>query len=1060
MESQTGRVTRLLAVCFFLSGMCGLVYEILWLRILSLAFGNTTLATSTILASYMGGLGLGALYFGRKIDAKPVHPVRFYAKLELGVALYAFLTPLLWFLAENINIGFFRLFEPGYVVFSLFKFALAFVLLFLPTFLMGGTLPVVSAFLVKNRSETARYVGLLYALNTFGAVAGVLFSAFFALHTLGLWQTLYLTGAANLAIYFLLRKRDPDNQLWNADKNAAIPSEEKTAAAQDAAPPLSRGQLILLLSGFALSGAVSMIYEVGWTRVLAMVLGSSVYAFAIMLSTFLLGIAFGSWLFSLLARRRKMGWEAFAILEILTGLAVIAGINAFDDLPYWFVRFYKIFHADPLLMDVARFFLTAAVMFVPTLFIGAIFTAFLNCYRREPGISRDVGSAYFANTIGTIAGAATAGFFFIPAIGIQRSLVAGGVTNVAIGILVLLVLRPVNMKRAAAGMTVTVLLLALLLVRLEPWNATVLASDTAVKPDRVAGLSLAEFKDSFKAREILFYKEGMSATVSVARAKDNVSLAVNGKVDASNSDAFTQYMLGHLPMLLHPAPEDVLVIGLGSGSTAAAVASYPAKRIDVAELEEAVVEGSRFFNDLNRNVLLDPRVRLHVNDGRNILLVRPDKYDVIISEPSNPWMAGVANLFALEHFRTMKKRLKPGGVVCQWLHAYSMSVQDLAMIIRTFTTAFDHTQLWAAHFPDFMLIGYDEEPSINVADLERRFDAVPQARKDLSPYGIISGRHLLGSYWVSDAGLRELGHGAQINTDNRPLLEYSAPRHLYELSIDVNFRFVDAMRDRAFTGFISAPSPKDNAALLLDMAEAMVSKGWNVDARDYLERALVLDSSHPKIRLLTGIFAYHAQDYDTARSALETALPLLPDSSLAYYYAALSQGRAGNLDKAIEYLERAVALEPENTEWLKNYADVLFEKGRFDEAGKAYDRLITLKGRDFDALNRQVEIVLKSNNLPAQVLMLDKMIREYSQYAPAYLQLGSIYESAGNFDLARNMFEKFVELVPDREIGWLSLARIGDKTRDDKLLHDSIKKAVKINPELRSNPEIQKLLGS
>lgn len=686
-----------LLTCFFVSGACGLVYEIAWLRVLGLIFGNTTYATSTVLAGYMAGLGLGALSLGKWID-RGGHPVKVYALLEAGVGTYALLTPFLWKLLDLLNIGFYRAFNPSFLTLLLFKFAVAFAVLLLPTFLMGATLPVLSKFFVRQEKETAKKVGLLYALNTFGAVFGVLFSAFFGLQTLGVWQTVILTGILNFAIFgicFYYARRLPA-QTTEAVGLMATPSSSPPAVVGAASPGIATlGPAVswVILATFALSGAVSMMYEIGWTRVLAMSLGSSVYAFSIMLATFLLGIALGSYALGLAAKKIEINLQLFSALQILTGTAGFLSLNVLADMPYLFLQIFRTVKGSLFILEAGKFLLCGLVMLPPTFFIGAIFSCFVHIYRRARPLgstchpcgkysrenltispASELGEAYFANTLGTIFGSVLTGFAVVPALGIQKTLLLAGSLNVGIGILAFFLGRErFQLKRIGvlAGLAAAAWMA---FGMVQPWDRSLLASGIAVHPEHVLNMNRKQLFESMQEREMIFYKEATSATVSVIRFHDNVSIAVNGKVDASNQDTFTQFLLGHLPMLLHPAAEKVLVIGLGSGSTSAAVASHPGvKSIDTVELEEAVVEAAEYFKKLNRNVLEDPRHRLHVNDGRNFVLIHPETYDVIISEPSNPWMAGVANLFSYEHYRTMSRRLRPGGMVCQWLHAYSMS---------------------------------------------------------------------------------------------------------------------------------------------------------------------------------------------------------------------------------------------------------------------------------------------------------------------------------------------------------------------------------------------------
>lgn len=1053
---------QLLLLCFFISGMCGLIYEVAWLRVLSLVFGNTTFATSTILSSYMAGLGFGALYFGNRIDREEVHPLRLYAWLEGGVALYAFLTPFLWQLSEWVSIGFYRGLRPDYLPFNLFKFVLAFALLFPPTFLMGGTLPVVSKFLVREREETARYVGLLYALNTFGAVFGVLFSGFYALYTFGVWQTVYLAGLCNLAIFLVFRNFTEVTGKTVPPKPAGPVPVPKGPGRESSGPGLrpaltSRATLILLIL-FAFSGAVSMMYEIGWTRILAITLGSSVYAFSVMLATFLLGIALGSYLFSLWVRRRRAGLLFFSMMQWVTALFVLIGLNQFDDMPYRFVRIFAWSKGNMLLMDLGKFFLSALIMLVPTVMIGALFTCFIHVYRASVSLGKEVGTAYFANTVGTILGSVATGFWIIPAIGIQKTLMLGAGINAAVGGISFF-LEPSNFRfrrlLTGAGM-LAVLGTAFFMV--EPWNASVIASDVAVKPGQTAGLTKDQFMKVFREREMLFYKEGLSSTVSVVRLKDNVSLAVNGKVDASNGDAFTQYLLGHLPMLLHPDPKKVLVIGLGSGSTMAAVAAYPVEKIDGVELEKAVVEASDFFKDLNRDVLKDPRVHMIVNDGRNFVLLHPEKYDVIISEPSNPWMAGVANLFSLEHFKIMRERLNPGGIVCQWLHAYSMSTEDLNMIIRTFTRGFKHVQLWNSYYPDLMLLGFNEEPVLDLAKIREKWESIPLIRDDLSPHGIANEKALFASFWLGDRTVRDISSRASIHSDNKPLLEFSAPRNLYRDTANENFAFLESVRDFKEMPRIEPPV-LDPIDFKIEMARGLVFKKMYRSVKKLIDEIVQQETEAPSKKVeLEGLLYFYLEDFKAAQASLLEAVNRNPQSAEAHYYLGETFRKEQNPGKARIEFQAAMDLEPRQVKYLQALADTLYEQREFPGALKLYEDILARTGRNFDVFSKVVAIYLEIRPTEEKIAILKQMVKDYPRYAPSYLSLGHLYEDGRMFSEALEAYRKFSEILPDEAGGYINLARVYDQLGRLREMVEAMKTAVKKDPSLADHPEVRKIL--
>ncbi len=1040
---------RFLLTCFFFSGFCGLVYEVIWLRVMSLIFGNTTYATSTVLSSFMAGLGLGALYFGRRIDKKG-NPVLVYAWMEAGVGVYALLTPLLWKLMEWLSVGFYRSIEPSFLQFSLFKFLLAFVCIFPLTFLMGGTLPVISKALIKDSQESAKFVGKLYALNTFGAVCGVLVTGFYALYTFGLWQTTFFAAALNIGIFWLCRKFLKTNDYRFEPQSSQNPEEEITGKLN---PP----QVFLLLFLFGISGGVSMFYEVGWTRILANVLGGTVYAFCVMLATFLLGIALGSYVCGAFVNPRRLNMWAFSLMQMGVAAFVLLGLNEFNEMPFRFISLYRLAKAQALLIEAGKFLFCASVMFLPTFLLGAMFTCFVHIVRRNFPLGRQIGSSYFSNTIGTIVGSLLAGFLFIPTLGVQKTLIWGASLNVFVGIVIFFM---VASYRHWAQTFISMLVVAAVIftgVKVKPWDLTVMTRGLALQPQKVIGNSREDLNKSLREREVLFYKEALNTTVSVVRWRDNIALAVNGKVDASNHDLFTQYFLGHLPMLLHPNPQKVLVIGLGSGSTLAAVASYPVTEIDGVELEKAVVEASDFFKDLNRNVLHDPRVKMFVNDGRNVLLVRPDKYDVIISEPSNPWIAGVANLFSLEHFQLMNRRLNPGGLVCQWVHTYQMSTQDLAMIINTFSKAFGHVQLWSADQYDLMLVGSNEAFAI---DWQRfsKYLKDPIIASDLSSFGTPTPESLLASFWLDDKEIRFLTKEAKVHTDNLPLLEFSAPRNLYAITVPDNYRWLNSQRTYIYPLVNTGSDLNKKADFYFGVARGFLGRKFYIDAKLTSEMAQLLDPQNPLFLEMSGIIDYSIDALDRAEEHLTEALRLDPQLSESQHYLGLVYLKEGKVKEALGYLQKAVSLQPDNSLCLEHYGDALVKDGQFVQALTVYEKLLQERKEDFATLRKIKNIHLRLSPVPVKIEALKRFIKEYPLFDETYLELAQVLQQLQLYPQALAALKKYERLNPNDEKMYIFTAMIFEKLGDKIQMAEALRKAVKIDPALGRQPEIKKVL--
>jgi spermidine synthase len=806
-RSSEGLIERpstagVLLLCFFLSGATGLLYEVVWLRMLGLVFGHTVYAITTVLAAFMAGLGLGSFLFGR-IAARVRRPVRMYGLLEIGVGLSCALVPLLLWLGSFVYVGLHSLLTLSYTAFSLVQFGLAFALLLVPTTLMGGTLPILSQALVRNEDEIGRMVGTLYAVNTFGAMVGVVAAGYWLLPALGNRATVAVAVVGNLAVGVLavaysrrLTRTEaappaPVAEPAGPGAPASDPAMPGPAALEPAVADLGQPEpapadavarsmaVRLTVVALGVSGAVSMIYEVAWSRALALVIGSSTYAFTAMLVAFLLGIAGGAAVYALIWGTRRAMPALFAALQVGIGLAAAFVLLVFERLHELFILSLKRWGTGRF-VEVVQFVVSAHVMLPTTLLIGAAFPcAVAVCARDCNRAGEDVGRLYAVNTAGAIVGAVLAGFALIPTIGVHASVKVGIALNLALAAVVALVPpRPVVLWRW--GLSAAALAAAGGLVFVPSWDPVIMSSGTAVYAQQYIKEAEQGFYDPLHGAEVLYYRDGPSATVSVARDGDHVTLRVNGKVDASTGgDLPTQILLGHLGLLMHPEPRSVLVIGLGSGMTAAAAAMHGVDRVDVVEIEPAVVEANRFFAHANGDVLKNPRVRVVIADARNFLVTTTERYDVIISEPSNPWISGVATLFTREFFALARQRLRSGGLMIQWVHTYSLLPEDLRMLVTTFRSAFPATSIWEPIRQDLLLAGRPESLPIDLNTLKTRYETNEAIRSDLERIGVQGWSGPLGYFSLGEADTARYTDGGKLNTDDRLPLEFSAPRALY-----------------------------------------------------------------------------------------------------------------------------------------------------------------------------------------------------------------------------------------------------------------------------------------
>ncbi|MFQ6094054.1 MAG: fused MFS/spermidine synthase, partial [bacterium] len=667
---------KTLLILFLASGVCGLIYEVVWMRMLTVVFGNTVFATSTVLAVFMAGLALGSFYFGRYID-RCGRILRVYALLEIGIGAYALFLPLLLSAITPFYIWVYRTFGTGYYALGLIRFVISFLLLLPPTTLMGATLPVLSRYFIKSRETVGKEVGLLYGLNTLGAVVGCFGSGFVLIAVLGVKQTAYLAAAINLLIGMVAFTLQRKGSVGVAS-GSAVDVRGKTDG-----EPYSRNVLTLILVGFGLSGFAALAYEVLWMRSLVYVMATDTYSFSAMLTTFLLGLAVGSLLVSRFIDSRGDLVFSFGCLEAAIGLLALTGIPAMAGLMGLSERMWQAggVEAGWTLRAEIYFIDTFLVMFLPAVLMGMTFPIVSKIF--TPDIrrrGRSIGSVYAANTIGAIAGSFAGGFILIPLLGIQKSIALTAALNGAVGAgLVLLTKQPkLRMKRH------TIVLVAILLLIMA----------FALPQDIISKL----FVEKKKGFDLVYFKEGVTTTTTIHKDKNTAQLllATNG-ISVAGTDFMlmtTQRIQGHLPLFLHKNPKTVLTVGFGSGETSWVISTHGVERVDCVEISPEVVEAARFFTRINYNIMDNPIFTAVIMDGKNYVLMTDKRYDVIMNDSIHPALAGNGSLYAKEYFSSCRDRLNPGGIMSSWIPLFGLSEQDFKILLKTFQDVFPFTTLW------------------------------------------------------------------------------------------------------------------------------------------------------------------------------------------------------------------------------------------------------------------------------------------------------------------------------------------------------------------------------
>jgi spermidine synthase len=921
VPSSRRRIAALVAV----SGASALVYQSLWLRSFGLVFGNTTEAVALVLATFMGGLALGsALAARRPAD----HPLRAYARVELAIGLSALMTvPLLRLLPAAYGALAGRAGLDG--VLDLAVRSLASALILLPTtILMGLAVPLAVAHLALEAGGLRASFGRLYLANTFGGAVGVALAPFVLLPALGVSGTLVAAAAGNLlagatARRMALEAAGPGRAAARADGGPGVP-----AAVLDPVLP-ARAALTLAF----VSGAFTFAIEVLWTRSFALVIGSSVYAFHLMLLAVLIGLAGGTLAHERFRERIARPARVLGAALAAAGASSLLGAIAIGRLPDLFFALMKGLPVSFGAHQAASFALCLAVMLPVTLLLGLTFPL-LAWSAASAAAQATTGRLYAWNTAGALAGALGAGFVLVPGLGLQGSfgLLAG---LLALAGAAVLVWTARLLPQARLAVVAAVAIAAAFATGLRTWDPLVMTSGVyryGLEWRERAGF--APRRDLAAERRLVFYAEGREAVVAVAERPGSGRrfLSVNGKTDAGSGaeDVLTQRFIAHVPLLLHPAPRSVLVVGWGAGATVASAARHPVERLECVEIEPATWRAAPLFDALSREVRRDPRFRIVFRDGRNHLLRSGARWDAIVSEPSNPWISGVSNLFTRDFYAVARERLAPGGVFGQWFHYYNLDPLDVKVELATFAAVFPHVSLWlvpplgapeaGSLTADLLLVGSREPHALDPVRL--RAAMAGPIGDDLRSTGVIRDEAAVIAAWTMDRDtlLRwtadpAFPRGTPLNTDDHPWIELRAPRRnvlvpdevarvareLYLSLGESGAGLVPPLR--AADGRAAAPS----WSALAERYQQVLLPGRAIDAA---QRAVDADPADAASAERLATLLLDRRDFRQAEEAHLRLLTLRPRDVDAWLRLAAIQARQSKWTAARDALRRALAIEP------------------------------------------------------------------------------------------------------------------------------------------------------
>jgi spermidine synthase len=764
MQVKGNRLLKIIYLLFFLSGGTALIYEIIWIKEFTLIMGNTIYSSSMVLSAFMGGLALGSIVLGRFIDNTKRCPLKIYAVLELGIALFAFIFPYLLASLNPLYQWIYQTNSEHTVLITFSKFIISFFLLLIPTFLMGGTLPILSKYVISSFQHLGKRTGTLYAVNTLGAVIGSLLTGYLLIGLIGIRATTYTAIIINLFLFcftyllsFLAVNTFPNEAMVNAQNSHHDEFSKEH----------SRSSMILVLIVYGLSGFTALAYEIIWMRIFIPFLSSSIYSFTTMLVAFLLGLSLGSWMCSKFVDLEKKLLSSLGMMQILIGFFSVLSLIAFN---VFYFLFSNELNSALENMNAWAFLVTIVFHFIillpPSLLLGAVFPLVVKIYsdNKINLIGKTVGNIYFFNTVGAILGSLVTGFFLIGWLGVQGSFMLMVALNVVGG---LLLIGYSIMGKREIRLVLACLLIVILTTGLSPYSKNIFKE---ILIDRLTHLKMIQ-----DPADIVYYEEDTTANVcAISSSKGTKNLLINS-IPATGVVLETKLM-AHLPLLLHKSPQNALVICFGIGTT---FSSAYLHGIDVkaVELVPNLIESFSLLNNDAQSILESPKTEIVINDGRNHLLLSQEKYDVITIDPSPPlYSSGTVNLYTEEFYQLCRQRLTDDGIVSMWLWVPSCRESEFKMLVKTFMSVFPNTTIWSGVYRfGIYLIGSNQEISIDLPALAKRIEnplIQNDLKKSLRHKTAIDSTFILSLFLFDKQTAWNIVKDAPLLTDDHPYTEY------------------------------------------------------------------------------------------------------------------------------------------------------------------------------------------------------------------------------------------------------------------------------------------------
>jgi spermidine synthase len=998
--------------CFFLSGMTGLIYQVLWTKMIVRIIGAAPFAISIILTVFMAGLGLGSYLASRWIDSikESGKLVRLYGLLELIVAIYAILIPELTTATKPLYSIAYNQLQGHFLAFNIVTFVGCFFLLVLPVICMGATLPILCRFYVRHLSQLGTYTGRLYGINTIGAAFGALVSGFWLIQWLGVMHTLYVAVAVNALIGITCivlggRGREDNSQETIATEDSTV---AQSASITDADFGGARTAALVI---FGIQGFCAMAYEVIWTKLLGLIVGPTTFSFTIVLVTFILGLALGSIFFGWLADKTGKPFRLLVMTQVAAAFFALAASQYFGNSQLFYAKLLSRFQDSFFMLSTMKALTLFAVMVWPTLFLGATFPLVSKIYTQSVSrVGHSIGYAYMINTVGAVLGSFCAGFLLIPFLGKEHSLsLVIAIQFASAGMALLIALMAIKEKRWRLAWIAAPMVLGIVLCWSWPaWNPRLLATGRYHRFNLIqlnlnklswwdAAVNGAGMLAKTDLPDLIHYSDGIGGFVTVQGFTDIVGqheqwMTISGKPDTSTTkDVQTNTLMANFPLLFSSNVKDVMVLGLASGITAGELLNYPINKVDVLEISPEVVKASNYFRKWNYDALDSPKLNMIVQDARAHLEHTNRRYDAIISVPSNAWMAGLAALFTADFYNQVKSKLNDDGIFVQFIYTYQIDWANFAMIGRTFAQAFPNSMLVSTdpstYGADYLMVGFKSPTGhLNLEAARQNMQYVAKSRNVRLAYP-----ELLYRMIVSE-DLPSLFGPGPLNSDDRPQLEFAAPKMMFknEQEILMTMHQKQVLRPETTAivqKLISEPNSRidfaDYAMSVHNAFPGMVDLSkLNQEQKERYLRMVAEYASMNEIEDLTaddGTFTGGLEHLcrQVQIAIIEKTLDSQRDKAKALTYRADLLTAEGQLDEAIAGYKEAIAIDPHRVEAVMDLGVAYYKRKDIDLAISQFEEALKLKP-DYSVPHTYLGHLLKSQGRLAESDMHFKAARELS----------------------------------------------------------------------------------